>query len=170
MSCTFHSAQLLTDRKHNPTEKWRNELPYKAKKLEEQLYKTAPSLEDYLDKDTLKDRLKHVARAITSQYKLARKNPVLPKSKRMSKRGSDSSFGSIGSIPWSQLPQNGVSAYNASGDGNAIFDVSGDLASLERQKQASAKLVQANMLENIRNQQIILKVSIYVLIKSLNKK
>jgi hypothetical protein len=149
---------LLRDRKQNPTEKWRNELPYKAKKLEEQLYKTAPSLKEYLDKDTLKERLKQVARAITSQYRFAKGKSSLPSSKRISKRGSDSSFGSVISIP---SRRNSLS--NTSGDGNAIFNMSGDLAAIERQNQVNAKM-QEEMLERIRNQEMLLN-----LMKSMNQ-
>lgn len=63
---------MLKDRKQNPTQKWLKELPYKARKLEEQLYKSASSLEAYLDESTLKHRLKKVAYAITSQFHIAK--------------------------------------------------------------------------------------------------
>lgn len=66
-------AQLLAARKLNPTRKWLSELPYKARKLEERLYRTADSIEDYLNKKTLKERLKKVATEITLKYEKAKR-------------------------------------------------------------------------------------------------
>jgi hypothetical protein len=63
----YVSANLLLARKRNPTKEWLKELPYKARKLEEQLYKGAPTLQDYLDKASLKYRLKRVAKNIVTQ-------------------------------------------------------------------------------------------------------
>ena len=68
------------------------QLPHKARALEERLYKTSPSLESYLDRSTLKNRLKKVAVLITTQYKESAKGRKLSKTSR----GSSSSF----SIPW----------------------------------------------------------------------
>jgi hypothetical protein len=63
---------MLLARKQNPTKEWLKELPYKARKLEEQLYRGAPTLQDYLDKVSLKYRLKRVAKNIVTQYRQAR--------------------------------------------------------------------------------------------------
>jgi hypothetical protein len=148
---TCHSAKLLRDRKPHPSRGWLKDLPYKARKLEEQLFKTAPSLKEYLNEDTFKDRLTRVAQAITSQHKLAKgKSSHSGNSKRMSKRGSDSSLGSMQSTP-----STGNSLSNGSGDGNSISIVSGDLAALKRQQQVNATL-QEQILENIRQQQVIM--------------
>ena len=66
-------AELLASRKANPSAKWLSELPYKARKLEEALYRTAPSLEAYMDGRTVKARLKVVASAITNRFRHARR-------------------------------------------------------------------------------------------------
>jgi hypothetical protein len=68
----FGSANFLLARKRNPTQEWLKELPYKARKLEEQLYQGAPTLPDYLDEASLKYRLKRVAKNIVSQYRQAK--------------------------------------------------------------------------------------------------
>lgn len=129
------SAQLLRDRKQNPTTKWLKELPYKARKLEEQLYKTAPSLEAYLDKQTLKHRLKKVAHAITSQFRLAKGG------KTMSRRRSSKSRSSITS----------ETSTGSTGSANAA-----DMSALEQQQAVNQKL-QEQILENIRQQQQIMR-------------
>jgi hypothetical protein len=76
------------------------ELPYKARKLEEQLYKTAPSLEAYLEKTTLKHRLKKVAHDITSKFRLTKKLKVenlnSSRSSIISQGSTRSSISSIG--------------------------------------------------------------------------
>ena len=140
MHMHINSAQLLRDRKQNPTPKWLKELPYKARKLEEQLYKTAPSLQAYLDKATVKHRLKKVAHAITSQFRIAKgKSPS--SGKRTSKKSSDISLGSI---------------LSAMSPRNSNTSASGDMSDLERQQQVNQKL-QDQILENIRQQQQIMR-------------
>ena len=76
-SCVFifppfiisNSAQLLRARKRTqPSDSWLRQLPTKARKLEERLYRSAPTLEIYEDKSTLKNRLKKLARAIMLRY------------------------------------------------------------------------------------------------------
>jgi hypothetical protein len=62
----------LLARKQNPTKEWLTELPYKARKLEEELYRGAPTLLDYLDKATLKHRLKRVVKSVVSNYRAAK--------------------------------------------------------------------------------------------------
>jgi len=62
-------ARLLQIRKKTqPTKEWLQQLPHKARKLEERLYRNATSLEAYLDRNTLKSRLKKLARIITKQF------------------------------------------------------------------------------------------------------
>jgi hypothetical protein len=51
-----------------PTPEWLHQLPHKARKLEGRLYRTAPSLEYYLNRATLKTRLKKLARVIVRQF------------------------------------------------------------------------------------------------------
>jgi hypothetical protein len=58
----------LRKKSDTPTVEWLQQLPHKARKLEEQLYWAAPTLEAYLDKSTLKNRLRRVAMAITSKF------------------------------------------------------------------------------------------------------
>lgn len=79
-------------RKQNPTSKWLGDLPYKARKLEEQLYQGASSLDDYSDKRTLKHRLKRVARAIKARHRTrladACSSPTKSPTKRRSSKSS----------------------------------------------------------------------------------
>lgn len=79
---------LLLARKQNPTKEWLKELPYKARKLEDQLYRGAPTLQDYLDKATLKHRLKRVAKTIVSNYRAAKAKRERKPSPRRSKPSS----------------------------------------------------------------------------------
>ena len=68
------------DRKQNPTKKWLKELLYRARIVENQLYKTAPSLKAYLDETTLKYRVKkaaHTTRSSPLSFELARENCLL---------------------------------------------------------------------------------------------
>mmetsp|Transcript_14857 Transcript_14857/g.25190 ORF Transcript_14857/g.25190 Transcript_14857/m.25190 type:complete len:411 (-) Transcript_14857:556-1788(-) len=131
-------AQLLRDRKQHPTQKWLKELPYKARKLEEQLYKSAQSLEAYLDKSTLKHRLKRVAHAITSQFRLTKGGKSLGSRRSSKSRSSISSEISTGSNN------------NSSGGGMP------DISALEQQQAVNQKL-QEQILENIRQQQQIMR-------------
>lgn len=62
-------ARLLQERKKaTPSEEWLHQLPHKARKLEGRLYRTAASLEAYLERSTLKIRLSLLANAITKHY------------------------------------------------------------------------------------------------------
>lgn len=71
--CFNPRAKLLQMRKISPpSESWLRQLPHKVRKLEERLYRSAPSLESYLDRKTLKARLKTLAKAITHQFKEAK--------------------------------------------------------------------------------------------------
>ena len=138
----INSAYLLKDRKVNPTEKWTKELPYKARKLEEQLFKSSPSLEAYLDKSTLKHRLKKVAHAITSQFRLSKDGKK--KTSSTTSRRSDPVTSDITSSmisPDLNLPAASFCSLSASGVDPEI----------------SQKLLQEQILENIRQQQIIMK-------------
>jgi len=70
----FLSARLLKYRKKTqPTKEWIYQLPHKVRRLEERLYRNAPSLEAYLDKATLKFRLKKLAGIIAKQFTEARR-------------------------------------------------------------------------------------------------
>ncbi|KAL7577542.1 hypothetical protein ACA910_015075 [Epithemia clementina (nom. ined.)] len=80
-------ARLLKSRKKTqPSNDWLQQLPHKARKLEERLYRAAPSLSAYQDLSTLKNRLQLVAQIITNQYATAktRHSFVLGGSRRMS--------------------------------------------------------------------------------------
>lgn len=77
-----------------PSETWQKQLPHKVRKLEERLYRSAPSLEAYLDRQSLKERLKSVAKAITQRFNEAKmKRPSL-----QSSRSSVSSLSSFGNV------------------------------------------------------------------------
>jgi hypothetical protein len=65
---------LLQSRKKSvPSNGWLQQLPHKARKLEGRLYLTATSLEQYLDRSTLKVRLKTLANVIMVQFNNSRK-------------------------------------------------------------------------------------------------
>lgn len=70
-------AALLTSRKRSsgsdPGAKWTSDLPHKARRLEERLYLSAPSLRDYLDRRTIKERLGGVAKSIAAAHQQERK-------------------------------------------------------------------------------------------------
>lgn len=67
-------------KKTQPSPEWLQQLPYKARKLEERLYRSASSLEAYLDERTLKNRLKKLARVITKQFLEAKRHRRLSRS------------------------------------------------------------------------------------------
>lgn len=77
MHMTHRIMLLLQERKKTPcNDSWKKELPYKALKLERQLYKGAPSLKAYMDETTLKHRLRKVANAITTHVRLKKANAM----------------------------------------------------------------------------------------------
>jgi hypothetical protein len=92
-------ARLLQERKKTvPSQEWLRQLPHKARKLEERLYRNSTSLEAYLEKKTLKTRLKKLARIITNQFEEAKKRRIL---------GTDrGSFASV--LGWNQHPNAGI--------------------------------------------------------------
>jgi hypothetical protein len=51
-----------------PSQEWLHQLPHKARQLEGRLYGAASSLEQYLDRSTLKNRLRIIANRITMQF------------------------------------------------------------------------------------------------------
>jgi hypothetical protein len=57
----LRSVQLLQARKPNAPQDWLNKLPQMAKRLEETLYRTAPTFAAYNDANTLKQRLQQLA-------------------------------------------------------------------------------------------------------------
>jgi hypothetical protein len=113
-------VKILHARKANPTTNWLKSLPYKARKLEEQLYRGAPSIEDYSDKRTLKHRLKRVAHDIKSRHR-ARLNGSPTKSpdesKSSSARSSDSDSQSRESLVDEQMrpPKASAGSLHAAG-------------------------------------------------------
>lgn len=58
------SVQLLRQRKPNAPQEWLEKLPAMAKRLEESLYRSAPSFDAYNDINTLKQRLQQLAMTI----------------------------------------------------------------------------------------------------------
>jgi len=77
MEMTHKIMRLLQERKKEPCHKsWLQELPHKALRLEKHLYKSAPTLEAYMDESTLKHRLRKVANAITSHLRLKKANQM----------------------------------------------------------------------------------------------
>jgi len=66
-------VQLLQQRKPNAPPEWLKKLPQMAKRLEESLYRMAPSFESYNDFNTLKTRLQQLALNLGKDKK---KNPL----------------------------------------------------------------------------------------------
>ncbi|KAL7549755.1 hypothetical protein ACHAWF_013022 [Thalassiosira exigua] len=62
-------VQLLRQRKPNAPQEWLNKLPQMAKRLEESLYRAAPSFEAYNNISTLKQRLQQLAMNIGMKTK-----------------------------------------------------------------------------------------------------
>jgi hypothetical protein len=106
-----YSAKLLHLRKKTqPSAEWLRQLPHKARKLEERLYWYAPSLADYLEMSTLKNRLRRVADSILKTHTEAKRSFNFPMSRSsvsspQSSRASfssaamnDSSHGSVDSL------------------------------------------------------------------------
>jgi hypothetical protein len=106
------------------------------------LYKTATSLEDYLDKATLKYRLKKVAHAITSQFKSAKEKTN--QSNRNSSRGERNN-----DVSMSQLLGTPITSLSSMSSGS-------DLSDMERQKALNQKLYE-QLMENIRQQQEVMR-------------
>jgi hypothetical protein len=131
-------ARLLRARKKTqPSPEWLQQLPHKARKLEERLYRTAPSLESYLSKRTLKKRLGKLARTISKQYQQARgsrrasakRNSVTSQSSNFSfasqhslasARNSMTSHSGLGESGTSQLVANYQATENSSSTNNAF--------------------------------------------------
>ena len=57
-------VSLLQQRKANASQEWLENLPRMAKRLEECLYRSAKSFDEYTDANTLKHRLKQLAAQI----------------------------------------------------------------------------------------------------------
>jgi len=169
-------SQLLQARKKSaPTKEWMQQLPHKARVLEDRLYRKAPSLEDYLDRVTLKNRLRTLAVTITAHYK------TNSKSRKQTKRSSTGSVhsqpgdGPIGESlssdldgpgsnedPLDALSSTGQDARDpaaAARNGSPQLDIDGKvvppevaMGQLARQKMVNEEL-QAQILANIRQQQ-----------------
>ncbi len=103
-----------------PSEAWLQQLPHKVQKLEERLYRSAPSLEAYLDRKSLKSRLKTIAKAITQRYQegKAKRHSIISSrssissltfAENVSKRNSTASLASSESLQTIQrLAENNV--------------------------------------------------------------
>ena len=168
------SAKFLRARKQDPTQQWLKELPHKARKLEQHLYKTAPSLEAYLDKATLKSRLKKVARAISSgkfrmtnniQRKPSPRTTSLASSDQVTFRSPVSTIASPGSFrnPTSSTAMDPfrnastisdlASSFAASIVDNAPIRSSDALM----EQQVENQRLQQQILDNIRQQQQLMR-------------
>lgn len=167
-------AQLLQARKKTaPTKEWMQQLPHKARVLEDRLYRKAPCLEAYLNRSTLKNRLRTLAVTITAHYK------TTTKGRTHSKRSSTGSVPSVNSdtgishrdsvtatslgSPSSQgisLDAELMAAAAGQGSQNGSRPMSNNkvvppevaMSELARQKQVNEEL-QQQILANIRQQQ-----------------
>ena len=74
LSCSVHecrnSVHLLKQRKPNAPQDWLKKLPQMAKRLEESLYRSAKSFDEYNDASTLKQRLQQLAHNIGMKTKM----------------------------------------------------------------------------------------------------
>ena len=86
----YSSALLKARKKGEPTKEWLDQLPHKTRVLEDKLYKKARSLEEYVDRTTLKNRLRRLAVTIAAHYN---------ESVKKSKRRSVGSLSSIATVP-----------------------------------------------------------------------
>lgn len=87
------SAKLLQARKKShPSQAWLRQLPHKARKLEVRLYRSASSLEAYIDRSTLKSRLRRIAGNIIRQYSEVKKIRPSSKSRATSATSTASSL------------------------------------------------------------------------------
>lgn len=81
-------ARLLKGRKKcQPSKEWLEQLPYKAHELEYRLYISADSLESYLNRSTLKERLMTVARWFINHHQRRNRTDTVARA-----RGSASSI------------------------------------------------------------------------------
>ena len=70
-------VQLLQQRKPNAPQEWLKKLPQMAKRLEESLYRSAKSFDEYNDANTLKQRLQQLAVNIGMKTKKLQQQQVL---------------------------------------------------------------------------------------------
>ncbi|KAK9829143.1 hypothetical protein WJX72_004144 [[Myrmecia] bisecta] len=80
-----HMSKLFSARKPNAAKEWDEKLPDFVRRLEEALYRTAASKEEYADMTTLEARLVNVARRM-----LARTNPGTAESQTKEKARAES--------------------------------------------------------------------------------
>jgi hypothetical protein len=176
LSCSVRRAKLLKARKKSaPSKEWMKQLPHKARVLEDRLYRKASSLEAYLNRSTLKNRLRTLAVTITAHYK----NSV--KTKKGSRRGQPATSGGSkhDSVARSSSPQDSLDAPLMALAGHSLDKEDSPLGpmivppiaspvpsrddgevlppevamnELARQKQVNEEL-QKQILENIRQQQ-----------------
>jgi hypothetical protein len=57
----YHSVHLIQQQRPNASQEWLKKVPPMAKRLEEWLYRSAMSLDEYNDAATLKQRLHQLA-------------------------------------------------------------------------------------------------------------
>jgi hypothetical protein len=164
LSCSVRRAKLLKARKKSaPSKEWMKQLPHKARVLEDRLYRKASSLEAYLNRSTLKNRLRTLAVTITAHYK----NSVKPK--KGYKRQQTATTGARSSIQRDFLPAPLMAlaghplesagemivppmASPAPNGGDEVLPPEVAINELARQKQVNEEL-QKQILENIRQQQ-----------------
>ncbi len=164
---------LQARKKAVPSPEWMLQLPHKARKLESRLYKSAASLEDYLDRTTLKPRLQKLAKSIvkefTSQSKLAKKKsapnetplpepsdakvppPVAPEP-----TAANTTLPPPTSIPISVATVPQPIPGNMPVSRNSSISSKNSISEIERQKAVNAKL-QEEIMDNIRRQQELVR-------------
>lgn len=168
-------SQLLQARKKTaPTKEWMQQLPHKARVLEDRLYRKAASLDGYLNRTTLKNRLRTLAVTITAHYKTSGKSRKKSKRSSIGSEPSTSSEGphreSVSSnmgppaqvslqaqllSAGGQASEDGVPSsgqMNMPPDGQDVVPPALAMSQLARQKAVNEEL-QAQILSNIRQQQ-----------------
>ena len=66
----------MRERKHNPSQEWLMKLPQMSRRLEEELFRSAPSLKAYLDRTTLNTRLQQLTNDIRKRCRQAEDEKV----------------------------------------------------------------------------------------------
>mmetsp|Transcript_8513 Transcript_8513/g.20502 ORF Transcript_8513/g.20502 Transcript_8513/m.20502 type:complete len:93 (-) Transcript_8513:77-355(-) len=72
----YYSVRSVHRRRPNAPETLKKQLPMMVKKMEEALYKSAPSMEFYADLSTLEHRLEELAHKVQEQAAAMRKRQI----------------------------------------------------------------------------------------------
>ncbi|KAK9806697.1 hypothetical protein WJX73_009793 [Symbiochloris irregularis] len=100
------------------TQEWNDKLPDFVRRLEEALYRTARSKEEYVDTNTLEHRLQHVARRMVSTQGNRRPEPGRPPAGQLLPQSNG--FGGANSVPTASA-YNGGAGFGSGGPINQLL-------------------------------------------------